>query len=79
MAHSFFKDLLSFPRYSSFCLNIDDITNNINHKIKNISGNISPMPFKLGTSNVHQVRYEVIPMMLPWQQSTLQALFGGPK
>ena len=59
MAHSFLKDLLSFLRCSRFCLKIDDVTNglskNINHKIKDISANISLMPFKLGTSNVHQV------------------------
>ena len=51
MAHSFFKDLFSFTRYSSFCFKIDNITNSlgkkINHKIKNISGNISLVPFKL--------------------------------
>ena len=68
MAHSFLKDLLSFLRCLRFCLKIDDVTNglseNINHKIKDISGNISLMPFKLGTSNVHQVRYKVIPPMM---------------
>ena len=74
MAHSFLKDLLSFLRYSSFWLKIDDVTNklskNINHKIENISGNISLMPFKLGSSDVRQVRYKMIPaMMLPWQHS----------
>ena len=35
---------LSFQRHSSFCFKIDDVTNglskNVNHKIKNISGNI---------------------------------------
>ena len=80
MAHSFLKDLLSVPRHSSLLLKIDDVTNglskNINHKIKNTSGNISLMPFKLGTSNVRQVKYKMIPsMMLPWQRSGLQDLF----
>ena len=44
MTVSFSKDLLLFPRYSSFCLKIDDIisgsSEKINHKIKNNSGNI---------------------------------------
>ena len=77
MAYSFLKDLLSFPRYSSFFFKIDDVTNglskNINHKLneeylwKN----------NFDTSNVRQVRCKVThPMMLPWQQSRLQALFG---
>ena len=73
MALAFLKDLLSFPRYSSFSLKIDDVTNglskNINHKIKNISGNISLMPFRHHTSIVCQVRYKMTPtVLLPWQQ-----------
>ena len=51
MAFSFFEYLLLFQRYSSFCSKIDDITNRfctkINHKIKNISGNIGVMLLKL--------------------------------
>ena len=47
MALSFFEYLLSFQRYSSFCSKIDDVTNHfntqMNHKIKNISGNIGVM------------------------------------
>ena len=33
----------------------------INHKIKNISGNIGVMLLKLGTSNVPQVRHKMTP------------------
>ena len=55
MAFSLFKYLLSFQRYSSFCLKIDDLTNRfstqINCKIKNISGNIGVILLKLGTNN----------------------------
>ena len=44
MALSFSKDLLLFPRYSSFCLKIDDVisgsSKKINHKVYNIAGNI---------------------------------------
>ena len=72
MALSFLKDLLSLLRYTVFKFLL---SKKINHKIKNISGNISLMPFKLGTSNVHvhQVRYRVLPtVLLPWQQ------FGFP-
>ena len=77
MAHSFLKDLLPFPRYSSFGFKIDNITNslgkNIIHKIKNISGNISLVPFKVGTSNVCQVTYKMTPtVLLPWLE------FGFP-
>ena len=55
------------------------LNKNTNHKIKNISGNISLtcIPFKLGTDNVRQVKYKMTPpLMLPWQQSRLQALFS---
>ena len=44
MALSFLKDLLLFPKYSSFYLKNDDVisgsSKKINHKIDNISGNI---------------------------------------
>ena len=45
---------------SLFKNSTDDVTNSfstkINHKIKNISGNIELVLLKLGTSNVPQVR-----------------------
>ena len=63
MALSFLKDLLSFPRFSSFCVKIDDVTNglrkNIHHKMKNIWKS-----FKLGTSNACQVRYKMTPTVV---------------
>ena len=80
MALSFLKGLFSFSVYSRFCFKIDDITNglskNINHKIKNISGNVSLMPFKLGTSNIRQVRYKMTPtVVLPWRQFGFSVYF----
>ena len=66
---SFIPEILEFLLAGS--------SKNINHKIDNISANISVMPFKLGTSNVRQVRSKVIPtVMLLWQHSRFQAFFA---
>ena len=68
MAFSLFEYLLSFQRYSSFCSKSDDVTNcistKINHKFKNISGNIEVMLLKLGTNNVPLVRHKMTPTVL---------------
>ena len=41
----------------------------INHKIKNISGNIGVMLLKLGTSNVPRLRNKIMPTVpFSWQQ-----------
>ena len=80
MAFSCFEYLLSYQRYSSFCSKIDDVTNciclKINHKMKNISGNIGVMLLKLGISNVPQVRQKMMPaVLLPWQQFCFRVHF----
>ena len=61
---SILEYFLSFLRYSSFCSKIDDVINCANacNKSQNIFENIGWMLFKLGTSNVHQIRQKVTPL-----------------
>ena len=60
IAFSYLEYFLAFQIYRKFLFKIDDVTNRfstkINHKIKNISGNIGVIPLKLGTNNVHQAK-----------------------
>ena len=55
------EHLLPFQSYLSFCSKTSNVKNSlitkINHKIKNISGDIGVMLLKLGTSNILQVRH----------------------
>ena len=54
---------------------IGGFTKTVQHSIKNISGNIGAVFFKLGTRTVHHERNKMTPaMLLPWQHSWLQSL-----
>ena len=54
----------------------DDKSSQLNHKIKNISGNIGVMLLKLGTSSVPRVRHKKEPTVLfLWQTILLSGLF----
>ena len=76
MVFSFLKYLLSFQS----CSKTDDVTNSfstkINHKIKNILGNIGVMLLKLGTSNVPHVRHKLTPsVLMPLRQFCFRVFF----
>ena len=54
---------------------IDRSTKTVQHSIKNISGNIKAMIFKLGTRNVHHQRNKMTAtILLPWQHPWFQSL-----
>ena len=54
---------------------IDRSTKTVQHSIKNISGNIKAMIFKLGIRNVHHKRNKMTPIiLLPWQHPWFQSL-----
>ena len=67
MAFSFLEYLFSFQRYSRFCIMSDDViggsANTVQRSIKNISGNITAVVFKLGARNVHHKRNKVTPVV----------------
>ena len=80
----------SFLEYLFFVLEIftflyyanegsDDVihcsTKTVQHSIKNISGNIKAVIFKLGTRNVHHKRNKMTAtILLPWQHPWFQSL-----
>ena len=54
---------------------LNRLSTRINHKIKNISGNIGVMLLKLGTDNVPRVRHKKEPTVLfSWQTILLSGL-----
>ena len=54
---------------------IDRSTKTVQHSIKNISGNIRTVIFKLGTRNVHHKRNKMrATILLPWQHPWFQSL-----
>ena len=54
---------------------IDRSTKTVQHSIKNISGNIKAMIFKLATRNVLQKRNKMTAtILLPWQHPWFQSL-----
>ena len=54
---------------------INRSTKTVQHSIKNISGNIKAVLFKLGTTNVHHKRNKMTPtILLPWQHPWFQCL-----
>ena len=54
---------------------IDRSTKTVQHSIKNISGNIKAMIFKLATRNVHQKRNKMTAtILLSWQHPWFQSL-----
>ena len=72
----FFLEIYTFLYYANE--ESDDViggsTKTVQHSIKNISGNIGAVFFKLGTRNVHYKRNRMTPtMLLPWQHSRLQS------
>ena len=53
---------------------IDRSTKTVQHSIKNISGNIKAVIFKLGTRNVHHKRNKMTAtILLPWQHPRFQS------
>ena len=67
MSLSFLDYLVSFQRYSRFCILSDDViggsTNTVQHSIKNISRSIKAVVFKLGTINVHYKKNKMTPVV----------------
>ena len=54
---------------------IDRSTKTVQHSIKDTSGNIKAMIFKLSTRNVHHKRNKITAtILLPWQNPWLQSL-----
>ena len=73
----FFLDIFTFLHYANE--ECDDVMGGSNkrvqHSVKNISGNIGAVFFKLGTRTVHYKRNRMTPtMLLPLQHSLLQSL-----
>ena len=78
LEHLFFNlQIFMFLHYANE--ESDDViggsTKTVLHSIKNISGNIGAVFFKLGTRNVRHKRNRMTPtMLLPWQHHRLQSL-----
>ena len=73
----FVLEIFTFLYYANEGLGdiIDRSTKTVQHSIKNISGNIKAMIFKLGTRNVHHKRNKMTPtILLPWQHPWFQSL-----
>ena len=77
MAFSFWNIFFRSKDIRGFSKKNDEVTNRfstkVNHKIRNIAGNIGVVLLKLGIINVrHKMRPGVL---LPWQQFCFQAHF----